>query len=66
MGRLALKFAGGGEVQLLSYTPRSLAEDDFYRRHCCSRSESGMEPYMELLPHAHKPLGEDKWLYWQV
>lgn len=48
----------GGEVQLLSYTPRSLVEDDFYRKHCCpSRSESGMEPYMELLPHAHKPLG---------
>eukprot|EP00435_Cladocopium_sp_Y103_P018192 s1290_g4.t1 len=54
----------GGEVQLLSYTPRSLAEDDFYRKHCCPyRSESGiagMEPYMELLPHAHK-LGYYAW-----
>lgn len=51
----------GGEVQLLSYTPRSLVEDDFYRKHCCpSRSESGMEPYMELLPHAHK-LGYYAW-----
>lgn len=51
----------GGEVELLRYTPRSLADDEFYRNHCCPpKRRSKTEPYMELLPHAHK-LGYYAW-----
>ncbi|CAJ1452712.1 unnamed protein product [Effrenium voratum] len=48
------------DVRLLAYTPRSLQEDDFYQRHCMREQAGEAEPYMELLPHAHK-LGYYAW-----